>query len=245
MISEKELERRLELARQNRELETAFFRCLLDARVYAHAPVSDDHPRLRLLQFRHPDGFHAVPFFTSLEKARPPAGITAKIVPLQGRQFLELTQGATVMLNPNDGGCVLYPEEVSALLKSGTVARVEKLDLQADTPFLVLDEANPPTWLLVALAALYEGLAFVELAYLLKVAPPEHPDQHTFLIALGVVPEHAERAARATITMLQSAVNKAELPLDLTAFDPSQGLPEYLCQPGVERFFGPRPQQVT
>ena len=100
MISERELERRLELARQNRELEPAFFRCLLDAKVYAHAPVSDDHPRLRLLQFRHPDGFHAVPFFTSLEKARPPRGIPAKVVPLSGRQFLELTRGATVMLKP-------------------------------------------------------------------------------------------------------------------------------------------------
>lgn len=49
MISEKELERRLELARQNRELEPAFFRCPLEARVYTHAPVSNDHPRLRLL----------------------------------------------------------------------------------------------------------------------------------------------------------------------------------------------------
>ena len=56
MISERELERRLERVRQNRDLEPAFFRCLLDARVYAHAPVSDDHSRLRLLQFQHPDG---------------------------------------------------------------------------------------------------------------------------------------------------------------------------------------------
>ena len=37
------------------------------------------------------------------------------------------TQGATFMLNPNDCGCVLYPEEVDALLRSGTVARVEKI----------------------------------------------------------------------------------------------------------------------
>lgn len=85
MISEREFERRLEQARQDRELEPAFFRYLLDAVVYAHAPVSDDHPRLRLLQFRHPDGFDAIPFFTSLEKARVPAGITAKIVPTSPR----------------------------------------------------------------------------------------------------------------------------------------------------------------
>ncbi len=242
MISEREFEHRLEQVRQNRELEPAFFRCLLDAVVYVHAPVSDDHPRLRLVQFRHPDGFDAIPFFTSLEKARVPAGITAKIVPLRGRQFLELTQGATVMLNPNDGGCVLYPEEVSALLQGGTVARVEKLAFEVETPFLVMEEANAPVWLLVTLKALYEGLAFVDVAYALRVATPEHPDHPTYLIVIGVAPEHAERAARATITQVQSAVAEAELPLDLTVFDPAHGLPEYLSREGVERIFDPRSQ---
>lgn len=240
MISESELEWRLEMARQNRELEPAFFRCLLDAMVYTHAPVSDDHPGLRLLQFQHPDGFHAVPFFTSIEKARPPKGIAAKIVPLRGRQFLELTHGAAVMLNPNDSGCVLYPEEVSALLKSGTIARVEKFDLEAETPFLVMEAAEPPAWLVPALITLYEGLPFVEVAYLLNVAPSEHPEQRAFLIAIGVAREYAERAARASITMLQSAAAKADMPLDLTSFDPDQDLPDYLCQPGAIRFFGPR-----
>lgn len=240
MISERELERRLELARQNRELEPAFFRCLLDARVYAHAPVSDDHPRLRLLQFRHPDGFLAVPFFTSLEKARPPTGISAKIVPLQGRQFLQLTHGAAVMLNPNDGGCVLYPEEIAALLERRTVAHVEKFDPAAQTPFFVMEECEPPAWLVSALITLYEGLPFVEVAYILNVAPSEHPGQHTFLIAVGVAKEHAERTARATITALQSAVDKADIPLDLTSFDPDQDLPEYLRRPGAMCFFGPR-----
>lgn len=240
MISERELERRLELARQNRELEPAFFRCLLDARIYAHAPVSDDNPRLRLLQFRHPDGFHAVPFFTSLEKARRlPAGIPAKVVSLQGRQFLELTLGATVMINPNDGGCVLYPEEIGALLKNGTFARIEKFDPEAQAPFFVLEECEPPAWLISALITLYEGLPFVEVAYLLNVAPSKHPEQHTFLIVVGVAKEHAERTARATITALQSAVAKADIPLDLTSFDPAQDLPEYLRQPGAMRFFGP------
>ena len=57
-VSTAELERRLERARSHREEEPAFFRCLLDAWVYAHVPLSDDHPRVRLVQFRHPDGFY-------------------------------------------------------------------------------------------------------------------------------------------------------------------------------------------
>lgn len=69
-ISTAELERSLERARTNREEEQAFFRCLLEAWVYAHVPLNDDHSRLRLVQFRHPEGFLAVPIFTSEAKAR-------------------------------------------------------------------------------------------------------------------------------------------------------------------------------
>ena len=239
MISERELERRLEQARQNRELEPAFFRCLLDAKVYAHAPASDDHPRLRLLQFRHPDGFHAVPFFTSLEKARPPTGITAKIVSLWGRQFLELTLGATVMLNPNDGGCVPYPEEVEALLRTGMVARIEKIHLDDDTSFLVSDQADPPVWLMPYLMGLYAQLSFVQAAYLLEVAPPQAPTERTLLIVLGVAPELAERAVRTTITNIQPLCARDTVALDITTFDPVKGRPAYLNQRGVERFYGP------
>ena len=126
-ISTAELERRLERARAYREEEPAFFRCLLDAWVYTHAPLSDEHPRVRLVQFRHPDGFDAIPFFTSETKARFAGRGVARTVKVTGRDLLEGTRGATLMLNPNDGGCVLYPEEVDALLRSGTVARVEKI----------------------------------------------------------------------------------------------------------------------
>ena len=69
-ISTAELERSLERARTNREEEQAFFRFLLEAWVYAHVPLNDDHSRLRLVQFRHPEGFLAVPIFTSEAKAR-------------------------------------------------------------------------------------------------------------------------------------------------------------------------------
>jgi hypothetical protein len=239
MISEQELERRLELACQHRELEPAFLRCLLDAPLYAHAPISDDHPRLRLIQFRHPDGFHALPIFTSRAKALRAAGTTARLVQLSGRELFESTPRATFMLNPNDRGCVLYPEEIAALLEKGVVARVENVHLEADTP-IQIREATPPAWLIPTLQALYVGLPFVEAAYLLEVAPAERPEQRTFLVAIGVVREHAERAARATITMLQSTVAMADLPLDLTTFDPARDLPNYLCHPGAERFFGPR-----
>lgn len=222
------------------EEEPAFFRCLLDAWVYAHAPLSDPHSRLRLVQFRHPDGFNAVPFFTSEAKARAAGQAMVRIVKLTGRELLSAAPGATFMLNPNDGGCVLYPEEIATLLATGAVARVEKLQVEREDPFIVNAQIDPPAWLMPNLIALYAELSFVEAAYLLEVAPPHAPSERTWLIALAVAREHAERAARATITAVQPLCDQAELALDITTFDPAEeGQPAYLGQPGVERFYGP------
>lgn len=238
-ISTTELERRLERTRTHQKEEPAFFRCLLEAWVHAHVPLSDDHPRLRFVQFWHPEGFLAVPFFTSEAKARFAGRGVVRTVKLTGRELLTLTSGATLMLNPNDGGCVLYPEEVDALLRTGSVANVDKIHLDDDFFFLVSDHADPPVWLMPRLMGLYAQLPFVQVAYLLEVAPPQAPTDRTLLIALGVAPEHAERSVRATITEIQPLCVHHDVALDITTFDPAGGLPSYLRQPGAERFFGP------
>lgn len=237
-ISAAELERRLERARTHQEEEPAFFRCLLDAWVYAHVPLSDDHPRLRLIQFRHPDGFYAVPFFTSEAKAEFAGRGVVRTVKTIGRELFMGTPGATFMLNPNDGGCVLYPEEVDALLRTGSVARIEEIHLDDDTYFLVSDQTYPPAWLVPSLVGLYAHLSFVQVAYLLEVAPPRAPTERTLLIVLGVVPEHAERAIRATTTEIQPMCARNKVALDITTFDPAKGLPAYLHQSGAVRFYG-------
>ena len=239
MITDEELEIRLERAREHREEEPAFFRSLLEATVYAHAPQSDDHPRLRFIQFRHPDGFDALPFFTSEAKAAAAGSSTVRIIALTGRALFESTRGATLMLNPNDNGCVLYPEEVEALLTTGTVARIETIRLENENPIIISEHANPPAWLLPLLLTIYAQLAIVEAAYLLEVAPQSKPEEQTLLIALAVPPEHAERAARATITAVQPLCARSGLALDLTTFDPAHGKPSYLCHPGIEQFYGP------
>lgn len=239
MISTIELERLLERAREYRDEEPAFFSLLLEATVYTHAPISDDHSRLRLIQFRHPEGFDAVPFFTSEAKARAVGQGVVRIVQLTGRELLAGTPGATFMLNPNDGGCVLYPEEVDALLKTGTVAHVEQFQVDDKTALVVHEQVTPPAWLMPSLMALYTRLSFVETAYLLEVAPSQAPTERTLLIALAVAPEYAERAVRATITAIQPLCARSKLALDITVFDPAKGKPAYLANPGVERFYGP------
>lgn len=154
MMSTSELQRCLERARTHQEEEPALFRCLLDAFVYAHVPLSDDPPRVRLIQFRHPDGFLAVPFFTSEAKAKFAGRGMVRTVKLTGRELLAATPGATFMLNPNDGGCVLYPEEVDSLLRTGRVPRIETVHLKDDFPFLTSRQFDASTWLVAGTAQL-------------------------------------------------------------------------------------------
>ena len=93
--AEADLEAALERARESYEEERAFFRRLLDATVYVHAPVSDDSKTPRLVQFRHPDGFDAIPFFLSLAKAQV-AGLQERLGRLTPKHYRPRGRAAPV-----------------------------------------------------------------------------------------------------------------------------------------------------
>jgi len=123
MNSPDSLDNLMEQSIQDFRKEPAFFRALLDATVYAHAPLNDASERLRLVMFKSPDdGELVVPVFTDESKAEFAARGNVRIVSLIGRTLFEITRGAILMLNPNDARCTLYPEEISELLASGTIA---------------------------------------------------------------------------------------------------------------------------
>lgn len=238
MVSESELEELLERARGNPEADQKFFQYLLEAMVYAHVPISDDSRTLRFIQFRHPDGFDALPFFTSESKAAAAAGNTAKIVTFTGRELLEATQGATLMLNPNDGGAVLFPEEVQSLLTTGTVAQVRKDSWGAGPMWCGVPDRLPP-WLIPALTRTLKQQRAVTSAYVIQTAPAANRNDVSLLIVLGVARNQAERAARACMTSIQPEAQRSppDLTIDLTVFDPAQRLPDFIVKSGVKPFY--------
>ncbi|MEN1929487.1 enhanced serine sensitivity protein SseB C-terminal domain-containing protein [Luteimonas sp. MJ250] len=238
MISESELEERLERARGNPEAEQEFFQYLLEATVYAHVPISDDCAKFRLIQFKHPDGFDTLPFFTSESKAAVAAGKSARIVTFTGRELLEITRGAILMLNPNDGGAVLYPEEIESLLATGTIVQVRK-DPWSGGPSWFGSAERQPSWLVPVLTRTLAQQSSVTSAYLIQTAPEESPEVVSLLIVLGVEPGQAEGAARACLTSMQPEIQRSppELAIDLTVFDPAQGVPDFVAGCGVEPFF--------
>ena len=101
MVDTATLDGLLKQAIIDKTAEPAFLRALLDAKVYAHVPRHDRNTRVRFIQFTTPDGLTVLPFFSDETQARQAAGTAASIVVLSGRQLLEATRGATLMLNPN------------------------------------------------------------------------------------------------------------------------------------------------
>lgn len=142
------------------------------------------------------------------------------------------------MLNPNGVNCTLYPEEIAALLDTGHVATVEHAELK-DNSVHISPSEDAPSWLIEPLMKLYAQLNCVEVAYLGELRSQENPERRGLLIALAVAEQDAERAARASITIIQPHCKKhATTAVDLTTFSPSdESAFIRLNEAGLEPFY--------
>jgi len=225
----------LEQALANKSLEPTFFRALLDANVYTHVPKHDDTGRIRLIQFVTPEGLTVLPFFTDEFQAQQASSSTVKTIVLSGRQLMEATRGATLMLNPNKTPCTLYPEEIAALLNHGEVAVMES-EVLPERQILVSLPEPKPDWLIKPLISLYQTLEYVAAAYVVEVRLPEAPDRAILLVVLAVAKLESERAARASILTIQPLCNGREIAVDLTAFEPGSP-PAWLAGSEIKEFY--------
>lgn len=233
MTTPKVLDELMEQSVRDFRKEPAFFRALLDAIVYAHAPLESPSDRLHLVMFKSPDdGQLVVPVFTDEAKAELAARGSVRIVPLPGRTLFEITQGTAVMLNPNDARCTLYPEEISELLATGTVAPIQKNQFQdGETQCYKLNQV--PRLLAKGLKKALPEIRSVELAYVagLKWQQPDRPD--SLLIALGGHTDTADREVRATATALHRTFKKLNKPVDVIHFDSNEPKPDFIRRLGL------------
>lgn len=249
MISAATLHCLLTRAIQNSREEPAFFRALLEAKVYAHVPIHDPvSARFRFIQFNHPDtGQLMLPFFTDEPRARAATGSTARIVALRGHVFLEATLGATMMLNPNDEHCTLYPEEIATLLRTGRIARFEKTTITEGHEPMIGPPTPAPAWLMDLLTLSLAALPFVEVAYLASMHAPDGKGPSSTLLALGTKPGTGERAVHAVVTAAQPACQRHRFVLDIIHFgekDRSTWIDAFRLKPIYEKGWGARLMDV-
>jgi hypothetical protein len=223
MLTQEEIECSMHASIADPRLESQFFQDLLNARVYAFVPVSDDHSKLRMVMFRQPtDGLHFIPFFTSEAQALEALGNDRRICTCDGRTLFEATLGATLILNPNHESCILYPEEVTALLTTGKVPPFSTTVLKESRDVYARSPDPIPEKLVRPLKQLYSSLPFVISARLVETSLPENPDSRTTVVCLEVRPPHAQRAARATAIALQTVQHGLGATVDILSCDPGK-----------------------
>jgi hypothetical protein len=146
---------------------------------------------------------------------------------MPGRTLFDISRGAAVMINPNDARCTLYPEEISELLTTGTVAHVRKDRIrEGEAQYFKLDKVPPI--LAKAMKKVLPDIRSVELAYVmgLKWHEAERPD--SLLIVLGGCPDRAEREVRALATALHRTFQELDEAVEVIHFDGRQAKPEWI-----------------
>ncbi len=237
MVSESQLDEAFERCHSNYLQETPFYERLVRAQVYVHVPVSDDSKNVRLIQFRHPDGFDAIPVFTSLSRCNRAGSRAVRALRLPCVQLMNSTRGATLMINPNDGGPVLYPEEVESLLQHGTLETFEKVD-RVEGSWEVREAEGVARGFLEALCEGASKASFIKSVHLLERREVDSTSGDvTLLVYLGVERTHSERAARHMIQVIQSLSPRPDRVVDITVYDAAQSLPELLDQVGATPIF--------
>lgn len=238
-VSRQALEELMERSIRDFREEPAFFKALLDAEVFVHAPLSDKRGRqsLQLMTFPRPgDGLHVLPVFTDEAKANWAARGGALVLKMTGRMLMEITQGSTLMLNPNDTSCTLYPEEIAALLKTGTVASFSKIDTGDTANAAIYAPDTVPEWLKEALQEFLPSVPVIERAYVAGIQWAGPTPSQSWAVILACEPDQGERAVRAVLSGMWHQIEQSDVPVDVTCRGADKGS-DYVSELGLQPIY--------
>ena len=217
--------------------QDAFFSALLDATLYAHLPPEPSPPgRIRFVQFVRPDnGQTVLPLFSDREQAEAVRGNRA-IVAMTGRELLELTRGATLMLNPNGDQIVLYPAEVDAILAGQSIGKYSREDIRASEEVGACPPAFPTDALTLLLRERFAIEPAARAAYLVELhRGPEMADV-SLLLGIVAAAAHQQRLLQLTTLWIKPVLETLPMPLMMTLMTPEEELPEFFHH-GIQ-FYG-------
>jgi hypothetical protein len=248
--AENPLEEALSAAPSSPEAEQTFYRLLLESPLYiiddAEGPRPTEHGvttlqpgyqiRVVTLDIR---GVPHTPIFSSLTRLRAVVDVERRYLAMNGRELLEIVQGAHLVLNPGSTlGKYFVPEETAALLSGDIFRSYSESVLTEDTQYMLGQPAVYPTHIADALAARFQTLPDVTAAYLAHcVLPGSDEPQGRTLIGIDAegdwesVLEAAMRALRQA-TPNPETVNIVRVDdSELGVYFRTQTTPFYLAPP--------------
>ena len=199
--------------------ETELFTRMLEATLFVHAPKKPTGPRLSVVQFTTPQGVLAIPVFTDRGKSEHAARGSVRTTPIQGRQLFHATLGATIVINPNDNWCILYPEEVRALLQGKKLCRTPENIGISENLRLKPSKNPPPEFLEAVIASLSSNEQAID-AWLTEANVVEGSAPSRLVLVVAAENPHHERIARALTLSLSDIGKSLGMIVDVTFIEP-------------------------
>ena len=180
------------------------------------------------------DGRPHLPIFSSLERLQATLREAASYIALNAREFLEITRGAELVLNPgSECGKEFTAAEIESILDGSIGRPVESYVAQQDTQVLIGQAANYPTELAEALKRLFAARGDVKRAWLAHFHNPSRDEKPHTLLALEVTGGWDEVAAAVGIVVQSTPL--PDPPVDVLQITGRGGVEDYFKS--VEPFY--------
>jgi hypothetical protein len=238
------LEGALRLAATDPSARPDFYRMLLEAEVLV---IGDASPRpsgkweakagesISLQHWSKPDGSMVLPFFSSIEALQRALDEEVTYYQLPARALFEMTQGATLVLDPrSEYGKEFVPGEITALLAGGLTRAAERHVMEEATQVLLAQPKERPVALIHGIGAFLAKRPAVKRAWLaLMTNPAISPEPN---LVVGVEVDGDPDAVFAEIGNVAADLSDGG-PVDLILVrEGDDGLSQYFLQ-NVEPFY--------
>lgn len=248
--SENELEVALRRAADEPAARPEFYKLLVESKIFilGQSDSAGDGDsmipagsKLAIVNWHRQDGSPVIPFFTSLPALQRAIEEEQPYVALPARSFFEITQGASLVLNPKSPyGKEFYPQEISAILSTGTNHVPEQRVVQKETRVLLGQPKNYPSEMVSAITLLLAKHPNVKAAYLALMNQPNSTPAQSLVVGIegdGMLEEVIRQ-----VGSVAADTRPAEFPVDLVHVKPGEpGLSEYFLsstKPFYERSWG-------
>ena len=223
------LEELIARAVEDPSLEGEVFRHLLQATLFVHSPKLRSGPRLSVVQFKTPHGVMAIPVFTDRRKAEFAGGKNVRIVPVAAKELFSATLGATVVINPNDAWCILYPEEIIRLLQGQSLA-APPVSLTLPTEMQLRKPAVQDSWLTNLIVESLSAIEEATDAWLTEAVRDVSSQSEGYVLVIAANKAYHERIARSITLAFSEKRNRLGVTFDVTFLDSAESRDEWLTR---------------
>lgn len=251
---ENQLEHLLQSAAADPAARPDFYRALLASDVFVIGRTDQDAPanapftnpagsQLHIVNFNRPDGSRYIPFFTSIDALRKALDGEHGYISLPCKSLFELTKGTILVLNPGSKyGKAFLPNEIEALLETGSNHRAQRHVAKQDTRVLLGQPKDRPQTMLDALSRFFSTHPDVEAAYMCQMSDPaSNSGRPSLLIGIRMAGESMQIYTGAGQIAADTA--PANMPVDLVRVtDSDEGISGYLTTQTEPFYLKPSPK---